>query len=85
MDKVIFLSKQNCPKCVSLKKYFELALKNKYAENIEVITLEENQEIFMEYVFKFQLASMPALIYKDDILTDTSPLKVTEFIEKHIG
>lgn len=85
MDKVIFLSKQNCPKCVALKKYFELALKNKYQEFIQVVTLEDNQTEFMSYVEKFGLSSMPALICGDDLLTDTSPLKVNEFMEKHIG
>ncbi len=81
MDKVILLSKDNCPKCVSLKKFLDLALKNKYENIIEIVHREENLTKFNELVSKYNIMATPVLIFNDEVLFDTVPLKVTEFLE----
>lgn len=78
------LTKNNCPKCVGLKNYLEFGLRNKYQDNIEILKLEDNEELFMEYAKKFDILATPALIANDSVLTDSSPLKVNEFLEKNI-
>lgn len=84
MKKVKMLTQDNCPKCVALKSFLEMGLRNKYADNIEVVKREEKNEEFMDLVKKHDIMATPALVIGDDVLLDTSPSKVSEFLEKHV-
>lgn len=84
MKKIQMLTQDNCPKCVSLKQFLELGLKNKYADHIELVKREENPELFMALVKKHDIMSTPALVAGDNVLYDTSVSKVPSFIEANI-
>lgn len=84
MSKVIMLTQERCPKCVALKSFLELGLRNKYADHIEIVKREEEPERFMEYVKAHDIMATPVLISKEDVLIDTNPSKVTSFLEKAI-
>lgn len=81
MGKVKILTQDRCPKCVALKSFLEKGLRNKYEENLEEVKREDNSSEFMELVEKHGIMATPALIYEDQVLFDTSPSKVTEFME----
>lgn len=85
MEKVIILTKDNCPKCIALKMYLEKGLRDKYANNIEYIKLEENKDSFYEYVEKFNLMATPVMIKGEAVLENTSPGLVSDFLVKNIG
>lgn len=85
MSKVIMLTQNNCPKCVALKSFLELGLRNKYENHIEVIRREDNPSLFMDYVSKYDIMSTPALISGEDVLVDTQPSKVSTFLELQVG
>lgn len=85
MSKVIMLTKDKCPKCLALKMYLEKGLRNQYAEDIEVLHLEDEPDRFYDYVRKFDLLATPVLIAGQDVLLDTAPTKVNDFLKKVIG
>lgn len=82
---VIMLTKDNCSRCTNLKNYLKMGLRDKYVNDIEIVKLEEDEERFMSYVKKYNLAQMPVLIAGDDFILDVSPSKVCAFLEKHTG
>lgn len=82
MKKVYMLTQDNCPKCFSLKSYLELGLRNKYADQIEVVKREDNQQLFYELVQKHDVMATPVLISDTTVLSDTSPSKVNDFFQK---
>ncbi|QIK69701.1 glutaredoxin [Erysipelothrix sp. HDW6C] len=84
MSKVKMLTQDNCPKCVALKSFLEMGLRNKYAEDIEIVKREDNPKAFMELVEKHDLMATPVLIAGDDVLLDTTPSKVSVFLERNI-
>lgn len=84
MSKVKMLTQDNCPKCVALKSFLEMGLRNKYAEDIEIVKREDNPKAFMELVEKYDLMATPVLIAGDDVLLDTTPSKVSVFLERNI-
>lgn len=85
MEKVKFLTQDNCPKCVSLKQFLELGLRDKYVEHIEYIKKEENEKEFFALVRKYKLMSTPILIYGDDVLLNPTPTTVSAFLEKYFN
>ncbi|WP_331836837.1 glutaredoxin [Erysipelothrix piscisicarius] len=80
----MMLTQDNCPKCMALKNYLELGLRNKYAEHIEVVKREENPERFKSIALDHGIMATPALIGGDEVLLDTNPSKVNAFFEKII-
>lgn len=83
MSKIIMLTQDNCPKCVGLKSFLELGLKNKYSDSIEIVKKEDNPKRFMDIALENGIMATPALIAKDEVLVDTTPSKVMPFLEKH--
>lgn len=75
------LTQNNCPKCVALKSFLELGLRNKYENDIEIVKREDNPERFMSYVEQYDIMATPVLIADDKVLLDTVPTKVTAFLE----
>lgn len=84
MKKVIMLTQDNCPKCVALKSFLELGLKNQYVDNIEIVKREENPKRFMELALNNDIMATPALIAENEVLLDTTPSKVTPFLQRNI-
>lgn len=84
MSKIKMLTQENCVNCVSLKQFLTLGLNNKYKDNIDVIKREENESQFKKLTEKFNIATSPALIYKEEVLIDCNPSNVMNFLEKHI-
>lgn len=84
MSKVIMLTQDNCPKCVGLKGFLEMGLKNKYENDIEVVKKENDPKRFMDLALSNGIMATPALIADGEVLVDTTPSKVTPFLEKHI-
>lgn len=84
MKKVIMLTQDNCPKCVGLKGFLEMGLKNKYEDSIEVVKKEDNPKRFMDLALSNGIMATPALIAEGDVLLDTTPSKVAPFLEKHV-
>lgn len=81
---VVMLTKENCPRCVNLKNYLKMGLRDKYVNDIKIVKLEEDEENFMSYVKKHNLTQMPVLIADNDVLLDISPSKVSAFLKKHL-
>ncbi|WP_166082919.1 thioredoxin family protein [Erysipelothrix anatis] len=84
MSKIKMLTQDNCAKCVTLKQFLELGLRNKYAADIEIVKKENNPEAFMKLALDNDIMATPALIADGDVLLDVAPSKVTAFLEKHI-
>ena len=82
MEKVKFLTQERCPKCDQLKTFFELGLRNQYKDVIVEIKREVDRQEFALLVAKHRLTSTPVLIYKDNVLTDTAPTKVSAFLKE---
>lgn len=83
--KVIMLTKPNCTQCNSLKMYLKLALRDKYEPDIVRYDQVENEKEFNKFSKQFEVQSLPALIFEDDILRQISPTATTAFLEKHLG
>lgn len=84
MSKIIMLTQDNCPKCVALKGFLEMGLRNKYENEIEIVKREEQPKRFMDLALNHGIMATPALIANEDVLLDTSPSKVGPFLEKHV-
>lgn len=82
--KVTMLTQNNCPKCTALKQFLTLGLRNKYADDIEVLNREDDEERFMSLVKKHNIMSTPVLIHEDEVLVDTAPSKVSDFLAKRL-
>lgn len=82
--KIKLLTQNNCPKCMALELFLEKGLRNKYKDHIEIIHKSENEDKFMQEVEEHGIMATPALIAKDDVLVDTSPSKVSEFLKKNV-
>ena len=78
------LTQDNCAKCVALKSFLELGLKNKYNDAIEIVKKEDNPKYFMDVALANDIMATPALIASEDVLRDTSPSKVVPFLTKHV-
>lgn len=85
MDKIIMLTKPNCPQCNSLKMYLKFALNNKYEDDITILDQVADADVFEEYVTKFDIVGLPAMVFNDEIIRETNPSAVSNFLEKHIG
>jgi hypothetical protein len=79
------LTRANCPQCQSLKMFLKMALRDKYAPDITQVNQEEDAELYVELVSKFQILSLPALISGDDVLRKCEPTPTIAFLEKYIG
>lgn len=77
------LTQDNCPKCVALKNFLELGLRNQYNDKIEIVKREEQPDLFMELVRAHDLMATPVLIADAEVLVDTAPSKVTQFLQTH--
>lgn len=84
MTKIKMLTQDNCPKCIALKSFLELGLRNKYQDDIEVIKREDQTEVFMDLVQKHGIMATPVLIAGNEVLADTSPSKVADFIKANL-
>ncbi|MDE8256258.1 glutaredoxin family protein [Erysipelothrix rhusiopathiae] len=84
MTKIMMLTQDNCPKCMALKNYLELGLRNKYAEHIEVVKREDDPERFKSIALEYGIMATPVLIGGGEVLVDTNPSKVNAFFEKII-
>ena len=84
MKKILILAQDHCPKCVVLEQFLSVGLKNKYIENIEYVKREDNESLFMKLVRKHGIQSTPALVCGDELLVNTEPSKVIEFIENNL-
>ena len=78
------MAQDHCPKCVVLEQFLSVGLKNKYIENIEYVKREDNESLFMKLVRKHGIQSTPALVCGDELLVNTEPSKVIEFIENNL-
>ena len=78
------MTQDHCPKCVVLEQFLSVGLKNKYIENIEYVKREDNESLFMKLVRKHGIQSTPALVCGDELLVNTEPSKVIEFIENNL-
>ena len=69
MSKVVIVKKANsdCPACKNLEMFLNLALSGKYNDLIEFVKQDEDQAKYDEYVEKYGIMSMPAII---DVETD---------------
>ncbi|CAH2761379.1 glutaredoxin [Erysipelothrix amsterdamensis] len=84
MTKIMMLTQDNCPKCMALKNFLELGLRNKYAEHIEVVKREDDPERFKSIALEHGVMATPVLIAGGEVLVDTNPSKVNAFFEKII-
>jgi glutaredoxin-like protein NrdH len=85
MDKVLLLTKNDCPNCKNLKLFLKMALGDKYAPDIlEVHQLDQASQ-FKELISKYQITSTPALIYNNDVVRYFQPQDVVSFFHKHLG
>ena len=85
MTRVIMLTKPNCPQCQGLKMFLKLALKDKYAPDIEIIDQQAQPDRFQELAKQYVVQSLPVLIKDEDILRACSPNETIRFLEAHLG
>lgn len=85
MSKVLMVTKTDCSHCSQLKMFLEMAMDNKYKEDIEIVHETDNKEKYEELKEKFNIQSAPALIFEDEIMRNYSPMATIEFLEKHVG
>ena len=85
MSKVQLLTQDRCPKCVALKNFLEKGLRNKYSDDVVEVKREIDRQEFMALVEKHGIMATPVLIYEDQVLVDTTPSKVTDFLSTTIG
>lgn len=85
MEKIKFLTQQRCPKCEQLRSFLELGLRNKYQDDIVEIKREVQRQEFAQLVHNHHLTQTPVLIYKDQVLTETTPTKVSAFLKEATG
>ncbi len=84
MSKLYMLTKQDCPNCNRLKLYLKTVLKDKYINDITIVDKEEHYDLFVKMVKTHMVLALPVLIKDNEILIDMNPIKVKEFLEKHI-
>lgn len=82
--KIKMLTQNNCPKCIALEQFLEKGLKNKYKEDITIIHRSVDEDLFMHEVEEHGIMSTPVLIAGSEVLRDTTPSKVSEFLKKNI-
>ena len=81
--KIKMLTQDKCPKCIVLEQFLEKGLRNKYKDEIEIIYRSVSEDLFMQEVQEHGIMATPALIANGQVLRDTSPSKVSEFLKKH--
>ena len=81
MNEIIILTQPSCPNCDKLKMFFKFGLKGKYNDIIKEVSKYENEDIFRELINNYEITSTPAIIINDQVLKDTQPSKVKEFIQ----
>lgn len=82
--KIKMLTQNNCPKCIALEQFLEKGLKNKYKDDIQIIHRSVDEDLFMQEVEEHGIMSTPVLIAGSDVLRDTAPSKVSEFLKKNL-
>lgn len=85
MEKVIILTKNDCPNCKNLKLFLKMALGDKYAPDIEEVHQVDHPSRFQALVAQHQITSTPALIYRQDVVRYFQPQEVVNFLHKHLG
>lgn len=85
MDKVILLTKQDCPNCEQLKKFLHFALQDRYAEDFDLVHREADAVRFQELVNRHHIKETPTLIYHDYVLSGFAPQAVVNFLQQHLG
>jgi glutaredoxin-like protein NrdH len=83
--KVTLLTKPNCPHCQALKMFLKHAMNDAYANDINVLDLENNEEEVENLLKKHNIQSFPSMIANDDVMVGFLPSKLMSFLEKHIG
>lgn len=78
---IIILTQNNCPNCEKLKMFLKFGLRGKYDQYIKEVSKYETPELFNELVTKTEVSSTPAIVIQDEVLKDTQPTKVKEFLE----
>ena len=81
--KIKMITQDNCPKCIALEIFLEKGLRNKYKDDIQIIHRSEEEELFMQEVEEHGIMATPALIAGSEVLRDTAPSKVSEFLKKY--
>lgn len=81
MSEIIILTQPSCPNCDKLKMFFKFGLKGKYNDLIKEVSKLENEDTFIKLITSHNIQSTPAIIINDQVLKDTQPSKVKEFIE----
>ena len=79
------LTKPNCPHCQALKMFLKHAMNDAYANDINVLDLENNEEEVENLLKKYNIQSFPSMIANDDVMVGFLPSKLMSFLEKHIG
>lgn len=85
VTRVIMLTKPNCPQCQSLKMFLKLALRDKYAPEIDIIDQQAQSDRFQTLARQHAVQSLPVLIKDDDILRACGPNETIRFLETHLG
>jgi glutaredoxin-like protein NrdH len=83
--KATLLTKPNCPHCQALKMFLKHAMNDAYANDIEILDLENHQTEVENLLKKHNIQSFPSMIANDDVMVGFLPSKLMSFLEKHIG
>jgi glutaredoxin len=85
MEKVLILTKNDCPNCKNLKMFLKMALGDKYAPDIQEVHQTDQAEQFLQLVTQYQITSTPAMIYSNEVVRYFQPQEVVSFLHKHLG
>lgn len=79
-----FLTQENCPQCIAVKKYLETGLRGAYDKDIKLVTREDHPDEFKRLVTEYEIMSTPALISPEgDVLRNVQISLVKPFLDKH--
>lgn len=86
-NKLLILTKEDCPQCMILKNFLEYGLGGKYDDSIKFIKKEEDTDSYMLYVEKYSVSSLPAVINDSDgkMVSGTDFVNVQEMLKELSG
>lgn len=78
---MVLLTKEDCPRCKQIKLFIDNALNKEQKNKIQIIKKEDNEELFLEYVKKYQILSLPVIINNDDVIINITNSTILNLVK----
>lgn len=80
---MVLLTKNGCPKCEQIKMFIEKALTKEQKEKIEIIKKEDQESIFLDYVNKYHILSLPVIIDNNKLFINITNSTILNLLNKN--